>query len=54
MNKLITKKEASQILSTSVRTVERIVASGKLVKIKLRGSVKFRLADVLKLVEKGC
>ncbi|MFC5049551.1 excisionase family DNA-binding protein [Rubritalea spongiae] len=52
--KLITKKEAASILSSSVRTVERIIASGAIEKIKIRGSVKLKLSQVLQIVEKGC
>jgi len=53
-NRLISKKEATQILSISMRTLERIIASGELVKKKIRGSVRLRLLDVMKLVEEGC
>ena len=53
-NKLMTKHDVAEILSTSKRTVERLVASKKLPKISIRGSVRFRLSDVIKLVEEGC
>lgn len=51
---LISKKKAAELLSSSVRTVERIIASGTIEKIKIRGSVKVKLSQVMKLVESGC
>lgn len=52
--KLITKKQAAELLSSSVRTVERIIASGDIDKIKIRGSVKVKLSQVMQLIESGC
>ena len=52
--KLITKKQAAELLSSSVRTIERIIASGVIDKIKIRGSVKVKLRQVMQLVESGC
>ena len=52
--KLITKKQAAELLSSSVRTIERIIASGVIDKIKIRGSVKVKLSQVMQLVESGC
>lgn len=46
---LIDKKEAADLLGTSTRTIEREVSAGRLPKYKIRGCVRFRKADVLRL-----
>lgn len=51
LDRLVKKKEAASILGVSPRTIERVVSSGKLPKIKIRGSVLFKLSDVLSLGE---
>ena len=51
--KLVSKAQVASMLNVSQRTVDREVASGRLVKIKIRGAVRFRLTDVLKLVGEG-
>ena len=40
---LLTKKEVARLLACSVRMVERLVASGTLTAVKIRGAVRFRL-----------
>jgi excisionase family DNA binding protein len=47
--RLIDKKQAADLLGTSVRTIEREVSAGRLVKHKIRGCVRFLMADVLRL-----
>ncbi len=47
--RLIDKKQAADLLSTSVRTIEREVSAGRLVKHKIRGCVRFLKVDVLRL-----
>ena len=50
---LLTKKEAARLLACSIRMVERLVASGKLSTVKIRGSVRFRLSDIEQIIVKG-
>jgi excisionase family DNA binding protein len=50
---LLTKKEVARMLACSVRMVERLVASGKLTAVKIRGAVRFRLSDVEQIIMKG-
>ena len=39
---LLTKKQVANLLACSVRMVERLVASGTLTAVKIRGAVRFR------------
>ena len=50
---LLTKKEVARLLACSVRMVERLVASGRLTSVKIRGAVRFRLSDVEQIMVKG-
>jgi excisionase family DNA binding protein len=50
---LLTKKEVARLLACSVRMVERLVASGTLAAVKIRGAVRFRLSDVEQIIVKG-
>ncbi|HEY3853538.1 MAG TPA: helix-turn-helix domain-containing protein [Verrucomicrobiae bacterium] len=50
---LLTKKEVARLLACSVRMVERLVASGKLPTVKIRGAVRFRLGDIEQIIVKG-
>ena len=49
-DRLLKKSEVAEILSTSLRTVERLVSSGKLKPRKIRGCVRFLLSDVLAMM----
>jgi excisionase family DNA binding protein len=51
--KLLRKKEVASRLACSERMVERLVASGKLTAVKIRGAVRFRLSDIEQIVMKG-
>jgi excisionase family DNA binding protein len=51
--KLLRKKQVADMLACSVRMVERLVASGKLTAVKIRGAVRFRLSDVEQIIAKG-
>lgn len=53
IDKLIKKPEAADMLSCSVRHVERLVRSRVLPKVMVLGAVRFRLSDVLALIKKG-
>jgi DNA binding domain, excisionase family len=48
-DRLISKREAAEIMGVSVRTIEREVAAGKLAISRLRGCVRFRISDVFRL-----
>ena len=51
--KLLRKKQVAEMLACSVRMVERLVASGSLTAVKIRGAVRFRLSDVEQIIVKG-
>jgi excisionase family DNA binding protein len=50
---LLTKKEAARLLACSSRMIERLVASGKLTPVRIRGAVRFRLSDIEQIILKG-
>ena len=50
---LLTKKEVARLLACSVRMVERLVASGTLTAVKIRGAVRFRSSDIEQIMMKG-
>ncbi len=50
---LLTKKEVARLLACSVRMVERLVASGTLTVVKIRGAVRFRSSDIEQIMMKG-
>ena len=50
---LLTKKQVARMLACSIRMVERLVASGKLATVKIRGAVRFRLSDVEQIILRG-
>jgi excisionase family DNA binding protein len=50
---LLTKKEVARLLACSSRMIERLVASGKLTTVKIRGAVRFRLSDIEQIILKG-
>lgn len=51
--KLISKVEASSILGVSTKTIDRMAGDRQLERLKIRGAVRFRLADVRDLAMKG-
>ena len=53
LNRLITKSNAAEILSISTRTLDRICDRGVLEKIYVGGMVRYRLQDILAIVERG-
>ena len=53
-DKLLRKSDVVNRLSLSLRTVDRLVASGKLERVKVMRSVRFRESDVQALIERGC
>ena len=53
-DKLLRKSDVVDRLSLSPRSVDRLVASGRLEKVYVMGAVRFRESDVQTLIEKGC
>jgi len=51
--KLLRKRQVAEMLACSNRMVERLVASGTLAAVKIRGAVRFRLSDVEQIMMKG-
>jgi excisionase family DNA binding protein len=51
--KLLRKKEVASRLACSDRMVERLVASGTLTAVKIRGAVRFRSSDIEQIMMKG-
>ena len=52
-DKLLRKKDAANLLAVSVRTIERMVCSGRLVRVMVRGGVRLRESEVLAIVNCG-
>ena len=50
---LLTKKQVANSLACSCRMVERLVASGTLTAVKIRGAVRFRSSDIEQIMMKG-
>jgi excisionase family DNA binding protein len=51
--RLLTKKDVARLLACSVRMVERLMASGTLTAVKIRGAVRFRSNDIEQIMMKG-
>jgi excisionase family DNA binding protein len=51
--KLLRKKEAASLLACSARTVDRLVALGRLTKVMVLGGVRFRLSQVRQIMQGG-
>ena len=50
---LLTKKQVANLLACSCRMVERLLASGTLTAVKIRGAVRFRSSDIEQIMMKG-
>jgi excisionase family DNA binding protein len=50
---LLTKKQVANLLACSCRMVERLVTSGTLTAVKIRGAVRFRSSDIEQIMMKG-
>ena len=48
--KLLRKKEVAALLACSERTVDRLVAVGRLARVNILGGVRFRLSEVQSLM----
>jgi excisionase family DNA binding protein len=45
--------EAAVRLACHTRTIERLVASGRLQRVKIRRAVRFRLSDIERVIQEG-
>lgn len=52
-DKLLRKRQVAEMLACSLRHVDRLVAAGKLSRIKILGAVRFRLSQVQFLMKGG-
>lgn len=50
---LVNKKEVAERLRLSVRSVDRLTAKGVLRRVKVLGAVRFRLSEVLVIMNGG-
>jgi excisionase family DNA binding protein len=51
--RLLSVKDAAQMLSVSCRTVWRMISAKELTPVHIRGCTRLHLADVLKLIQGG-
>lgn len=47
---LLRKKQVAEKLACSLRHVDRLVAAGKLTRVKILGAIRFRLSEVLAIM----
>lgn len=52
-DKLITKKKVAKRLSVSTRTIDRMVAEGRLEKVFVGAAPRFRDSDIDRIVAEG-
>jgi len=50
---LLRKREVVQLLGISSRSLDRLLASGRLPRVRISGSVRIRVEDVRELVERS-
>ena len=51
--KLLRKKQVAEVLACSLRTVDRLVAAGRLTRVKILGGIRFRWSQVQMLMNGG-
>lgn len=51
---LVNRLEAARLLSVSPGTVDNLVADGRLEKVKLRHTTRYRVTDLERLAATGC
>jgi hypothetical protein len=49
--KLLRKKEAAALLACSLRMIDRLVVLGKLTRVKIMGAVRYRLSEIMAIIE---
>jgi excisionase family DNA binding protein len=47
---LLRKGQVAEMLACSVRTVDRLVAAGRLLPVRILGAVRFRLSEVQAII----
>ena len=52
-DRLLKKKEVAEKLSCSTRHVDRLAQAGKLTRVKILGAIRFRLSQVVTLMNGG-
>lgn len=52
-DKLLRKREAADRLACSLRTLEREANEGRLTRIKVRGGVRFRESEIVRIINGG-
>jgi len=52
-DRLLRKKEVAERLACSLRTVDRLVNAGKLTRVRIMGGIRFRLNQVVVLMNGG-
>ena len=50
--RLVRKRDVAEILSCSVRTVDRLVAKGELSPVKILGSKRYKVNEIEMLIQK--
>ena len=51
--KLLRKRQVAEKLACSLRTVDRLVNAGKLNRVRILGGIRFRLSQMLTLMNGG-
>jgi len=51
--KLLRKKQVAELLACSLRTVDRLVAMGRLTRVKILGGIRFRMSEVNAIMNGG-
>ena len=51
--RLVSKKEVAERLALSERSIDRLTAKGALRRVKVLGAVRFRLSEVVAIIEGG-
>jgi len=52
-DKLLRKREVAEMLACSLRMVDRLASAGQLTRVKILGGVRFRLSQVVTLMNGG-
>ena len=52
-DKLLRKRDVAEKLACSLRTIDRLVNIGKLTRVRILGGIRFRLSQVLTLMNGG-
>ena len=52
-DKLLRKKQVAEMLSCSLRTVDRLASIGRLTRVKVLGGIRFRWSQVQSIINGG-